>query len=187
MKASIGYMLTALLIASSAGTAHAECEPPTKRVSCSTLERAKKYRQHFEQASELTGIPVAILMGVAATESNVTVYANSGKGDYGLMQVRCKAWKRYFSTDEFADDPRRISSCEDLYDPLKNILVGATILSIEYARVQAGPDRDLLALTSYKAGLTWKRRGISPQRGYANRVRVLGDWLAQHTGASSEI
>lgn len=151
------------------------CVAPTsleRRADCATLERSKPLYKVFLAASNTTGIPVNILLGLAAVESNMKSKANSGRGDYGLTQVRCRAWKGYFKGKDF-----RFNRCKDLYTPEVGVFVGAEILKIEYGRISSKRNRDLKALTSFKAGLTWQRRGIPPQYRYHRLIQNIGQWL----------
>ena len=143
-----------------------------KRADCATLERSKPLYNMFLLASNTTGIPVDILLGLAAVESNMKPRANSGRGDYGLTQVRCRAWKTHFKGKNFS-----FEKCRDLYKPEVGIFVGAEILKIEYGRISSKRNRDLKALTSFKAGLTWQQRGISPQYRYHRLIENIGKWL----------
>lgn len=180
MKLSIKSMIIALVFFTAwLGSCRAivtACESPpdaiSKRVDCETLKRAEFLERHFHEASLITGIPEEILLGLAAVESGMRVSAYSGRGDYGLMQVRCSAWKAHFKNDSDVS----FKKCSDLYDSRTNVIVGAKILKIEYER-SVGEDIDLRALTAYKAGISWEKRKIKPQKRYHDLVVATGEWL----------
>lgn len=182
MKDMIKIILAALMfviawLGSCRAIVEACDQPPesiSKRVDCNTLDRAERLEHHFYEASQITGISQQVLFGLAVVESNMRAGAYSGRGDYGLMQIRCRAWLKHFRGD--ADV--RFRKCSDLYDPRTNVIVGAKILKIEYERESAkNGDLELNALTAYKAGLKWRKNGVSPQERYRRLVIETGEWI----------
>jgi len=69
--------------------------------------------------SRVWGIDARIAMAVIHVESRGNPRAVSRTGDYGLFQVNCATWKR----------AAKLTSCRQLLDPARNIMLGTWILS----------------------------------------------------------
>ena len=97
------------------------------------------YLSCFEAASRLHGVPLDLLLAVAATESNWDPDARSSANAHGIMQIQWPGTARHLGV-------RRLS---ELYNPCLNIERGAKYLSELLALAGGAEDR---ALAAYNYG-----------------------------------
>ncbi|HER35797.1 MAG: membrane-bound lytic murein transglycosylase MltF [Halothiobacillaceae bacterium] len=104
-------------------------------------ERLPRYLDEFEQAGEITGLPVDLLAAMAYQESHWDPRATSPTGVRGIMMLT---------------EPTAASlGVEDRLNPRESILAGARYLADRRERLPADipePDRTYLALASYNLG-----------------------------------
>ncbi|NIP13220.1 MAG: transglycosylase SLT domain-containing protein [Pseudomonadales bacterium] len=97
------------------------------------------YLSCFEAASRLHGVPLDLLLAVAATESNWDPDARSAANAHGIMQIQWPGTARHLG----------VSRLSELYNPCLNIERGAKYLSELLARSGGAEDR---ALAAYNYG-----------------------------------
>lgn len=112
------------------------------------LSTASAHAQCWSEASQLSGIPVALLYAVANVESNLNPRAinrshlrRTGSYDIGLMQIN--------STHLPALARQGIREA-DLYSPCTNLLIGAQLLADAFKR----HGRTWNAIGAYNASCT---------------------------------
>ena len=104
-------------------------------------ERLPRYLDEFEQAGELTGLPVDLLAAMAYQESHWDPQAVSPTGVRGIMMLTQPTAKSL--------------GVENRLDPRESIMGGARYLADRRERLPADipePDRTYLALASYNIG-----------------------------------
>ena len=145
-----------------------------KRLDNKAIKRAMKHQGLFERASKKHNIPTYILYGVAMNESTMIQRAQSGKGDFGLMQIRCRtdawSWLPWLKKNGL-----KIKRCTDLYRPHINIEAGAMILS--HLQDFYNTKEWLLILTGYKCGSRWIKSKKPMAKDYHHKVLYFGTVL----------
>jgi hypothetical protein len=109
--------------------------------ACASAHGAFPHQGCFEVAAKLHGVPVELLLAVAATESAWNPDARSHANAHGIMQIQWPGTARHLGV-------RRVA---ELYNPCLNIDLGARYLA--ELLVQTGGDVDR-ALASYNYGPT---------------------------------
>lgn len=102
-------------------------------------QRSAKILRAVHKVSKETGLPSALLLAVIQPESGFDPKANSGRGDYGLMQVRAKHHKQRM----------RDLKVKNIYDVEQNIRLGADII-VDYRNSAKGNLKK--ALVRYTGG-----------------------------------
>lgn len=155
------FLCTAALLAAAAGAARANdrvAERDNALIRMLTerfrlnADNARHITCAVEQAADKLKLPRSLILAVIATESSFNTRATSPVGAAGLMQVMPSTQR---------DIAPQHSSRADLYEPMMNVYVGATIL--RHYLDQAGGDT-AQALRRYSGGT----------RGYVQRV--LASW-----------
>lgn len=134
------------------------------------------YQRCFEIASDLHGVPVDLLLGVAATESHWDPDARSQANAHGIMQIQWPGTARHLGVRRPAE----------LYNPCLNIDLGARYLRELLDRFPGDEQR---ALAAYNYGPTRIEASVDLPAGalrYArtvaeHRQRVVatnGSWVA---------
>lgn len=78
----------------------------------------RDYAQHITEESKRVDIDPLLVVALIHREGGWNPKAKSGKGDFGLMQIRARVYKR------FRNDPKK------LLDPKVNITVGIETLAM---------------------------------------------------------
>lgn len=120
------------------------------------------YAQHIATESERVGIDPLLVAALIHREGSWNVRARSGKGDFGLMQVRARVYRR------FRANPHK------LFDYRVNITVGIEALAMwrDYHQKNCrGKKHDWWG--HYQHGVkVWNNRS-------AERVEKLRRWLSE--------
>jgi soluble lytic murein transglycosylase-like protein len=127
------------------------------------------YLSGFEVASRLHGVPLDVLLAVAATESNWDAGARSNANAHGIMQIQWPGTARHLGV-------KRVS---ELYNPCLNIELGARYLrelmddnggNLErsLAAYNYGPTR-IAAVQQLPAGA---RNYVATVTGHRNRINA---------------
>jgi soluble lytic murein transglycosylase-like protein len=129
--------LMAGLVAGAVANAGSGTAPPASHASPASFQYLcpipRQYRSAFQNASQDTNLPLALLVAVARVESNLDHTARSPAGAQGLLQVMAP------TAAELKLDPSR---------PDTNVLAGARYLHQMLARFDSAD----LALAAYNAG-----------------------------------
>lgn len=121
-----------------------------------------------EQAARSEGVPVDLLLAVAATESAGHASAVSPRGAVGLLQLL---------PGTAQDMARRAREpAPDLRDPATSLRLGARYLALQRLRFAAQPHGEALALCAYNAGPAKVARWIEEQPPEP-QAPDLGSWI----------
>lgn len=101
--------------------------------------KAQKILKAVHKVAAETGLPPALIIAVMKPESKFNPRANSGKGDYGLMQVRAKHHRKRMAR----------LHVKNIYDVEQNIRLGSDII-VDYKKSAKGNLRK--ALVRYTGG-----------------------------------
>ena len=106
-----------------------------------------EYLPYFQEASQKTGIPVALLIAQAKQESGFNANATGGAGEVGIMQI-LPATARNPGGGMTGVDPK------DLRDPRTNIMFGAQYLAARLPKGASANDPAAVeaALKAYNGG-----------------------------------
>ena len=105
----------------------------------SPMPQRYPYQGCFEIASKMHGVPLDLLLAVAATESNWDPDARSNKNSHGIMQIQWPGTAQHLGA-------RRVA---ELYNPCLNIELGARYLKELLERFDEAEDR---AIAAYNYG-----------------------------------
>jgi membrane-bound lytic murein transglycosylase C len=135
-------------------------------------KKAKQFRPHILQAAADLDVPVDLVFAIIHTESHFNPLARSPVPAYGLMQIVPRTAGR--DATRLLYDQSKLLSPAYLYDPGKNIRVGAAYLRLLYFHYLKGikdkKSRLYCAIAAYNAGV-------------ANVARVFGDVPAMYNAA----
>lgn len=137
--------------------------PPDQCSLLPQLERSLhpvRFAAFFDAAAARTGLPRALLLGVARQESRFTPQVRSGVGAVGLMQLMPD------TAAELAGAPLAPAALED---PERNVSLGAQYLQ---GLLQRWQGNDLLAVASYNAGPGAVEGWVNPRLGAAPELWV---------------
>lgn len=142
----------------------------------SAAERSYPYQSCFEIASRMHGVPVDLLLAVAATESAWDPDARSHANAHGIMQIQWPGTARHLGVKRVAE----------LYNPCLNIELGSRYLR-ELLDANGGDVERALAAYNYGPG----RIGRSPElpdgaRAYASKVAGHQNRIAADSAAVGE-
>ncbi len=119
-------------------------------------------------AADAEGVPLALVLAVAAAESGGHADARSPRGALGLMQLMPG------TAEEMARRGREPPP--NILDPTVSLRLGARYLALQRRRFRDLPHADELALCAYNAGpsrvSSWLRES-PPEPGRA----ILGSWI----------
>lgn len=136
-------------------------------------KKAKQFRPHILEAAKAMEVPVDLVYAVIHTESHFNPLARSPIPAYGLMQIVPRTAGR--DATRLLYDKSRLLSPAYLFDPEKNIKVGAAYLRLLYFHylkdIKDPKSRLYCAIAAYNTGV-------------ANVARVFGNKPAMDNAAS---
>ncbi len=132
--------------------------------------RTHAYDRVIREAAQRHGVPPSLVKAIIRRESKFRPWVVGRVGEVGLMQITAGAvldWER--QTRRHGTDPAQ------LFDPRLNIEIGTWFIARARQRWQAHPDREILALSQYNAGIAnavkWSRGPLPPSGDPLDRVR----------------
>lgn len=119
------------------------------------VRKAKQFRPHILQAAKSMNVPADLVYAIIHTESHFNPLARSPIPAYGLMQIVPRTAGR--DATRILYDKSRLLSPSYLFDPEKNITVGAAYLKLLYTHYLKGikdpKSRLYCAIAAYNTGV----------------------------------